>query len=231
VVGASLDTLRHAAKVLLIEANAVTDNPLVFADDGAGGEAGLVSGGNFHAEPVAQVADGMAVAIAEVGAIAERRVAMLIDAGVSRLPPFLAADPGLNSGFMIAHVTAASLASENKSLAHPASVDSLPTSANQEDHVSMATFAARRLQPMIHNTAHILGIELLASAQAIEFLRPLASSEALEQVHALLRAECAPMMEDRYLAPDIERATARVLDGTLARVLRRLDTPALWFPA
>jgi histidine ammonia-lyase len=132
---------------------------------------------------------------------------------------------------MIAHVTAASLASENKSLAHPASVDSLPTSANQEDHVSMATFAARRLQPMIHNTAHILGIELLASAQAIEFLRPLTSSGALEQVHALLRAECAPMMEDRYLAPDIERATALVLDGTLARVLRRLDTPALWFPA
>lgn len=227
VVGASLDTLRHAAKVLLIEANAVTDNPLVFAE----GEGQLISGGNFHAEPVAQVADGMAVAIAEVGAIAERRIAMLIDSGVSRLPPFLAAEPGLNSGFMIAHVTAASLASENKSLAHPASVDSLPTSANQEDHVSMATFAARRLQPMIHNTAHILGIELLASAQAIEFLRPLTSSEALEQVHALLRAECAPMMEDRYLAPDIERATARVLDGTLARVLRRLDTPALWFPA
>lgn len=230
VVGASLDTLRHAAKVLLIEANAVTDNPLVFAE-GEGGAGQLISGGNFHAEPVAQAADGMAVAIAEVGAIAERRIAMLIDSGVSRLPPFLAADPGLNSGFMIAHVTAASLASENKSLAHPASVDSLPTSANQEDHVSMATFAARRLQPMIHNTAHILGIELLASAQAIEFLRPLTSSDALEQVHALLRAECAPMMEDRYLAPDIERATARVLDGTLARVLRTLDTPALWFPA
>lgn len=230
VVGASLDTLRHAAKVLLIEANAVTDNPLVFAQ-GEAGEGQLVSGGNFHAEPVAQAADGMAVAIAEVGAIAERRIAMLIDTGVSRLPPFLAADAGLNSGFMIAHVTAAALASENKSLAHPASVDSLPTSANQEDHVSMATFAARRLQPMIHNTAHILGIELLASAQAIEFLRPLQSSDALEQMHALLRAGTPPMMEDRYLAPDIERATALVLDGTLARVLRRLDTPALWFPA
>ena len=227
VVGASLDNLRHAAKVLLIEANAVTDNPLVFTEEGGQ----LVSGGNFHAEPVAQVADGMAVAIAEVGAIAERRIAMLIDAGVSRLPPFLTPDAGLNSGFMIAHVTAAALASENKSLAHPASVDSLPTSANQEDHVSMATFAARRLQGMIDNTAHILGIELLASAQAVEFLRPLKSSAPLEQVHATLRAQCAPMMEDRYLAPDIERATAMVLDGTVAAVLRQLDTPALWFPA
>jgi histidine ammonia-lyase len=230
VVGACLDTLRHAAKVLLIEANAVTDNPLVFAD-GPDGQGVLVSGGNFHAEPVAQVADGMAIAIAEVGAIAERRIAMLIDTGVSRLPPFLAPDPGLNSGFMIAHVTAASLASENKSLAHPASVDSLPTSANQEDHVSMATFAARRLQPMIHNTAHILGIELLASAQAIEFLRPLATSAALEDAHALLRTQCEPMMQDRYLAPEIERATALVLGGSLARILRKLDTPALWFPA
>ncbi len=223
VVGACLDNLRHAAKVLLIEANAVTDNPLVFAEDGM-----LVSGGNFHAEPVALAADGMAIAIAEVGAIAERRIAMLIDAGVSRLPPFLAQDAGLNSGFMIAHVTAASLASENKSLAHPASVDSLPTSANQEDHVSMATFAARRLQPMIHNTAHILGIELLACAQGIEFLRPLTSSKALESVHALLRKHCAAMMQDRYLAPEIERATALVLDGSLARILRTLDTPALW---
>jgi histidine ammonia-lyase len=230
VVGACLDNMRHAAKVLLTEANAVTDNPLVFAegDDGAGQ---LVSGGNFHAEPVAMAADAMAVAIAEVGAIAERRIAMLIDTGVSRLPPFLASDAGLNSGFMIAHVTAASLASENKSLAHPASVDSLPTSANQEDHVSMATFAARRLQPMIHNTAHILGIELLASAQGIEFLRPLKSSSALEDAHALLRGHCAAMMQDRYLAPEIEQATSLVLDGSLARILRKLDTPALWFPA
>jgi histidine ammonia-lyase len=227
VVGACLDSLRHAAKVLLTEANAVTDNPLVFSD----GEGALVSGGNFHAEPVALAADAMAVAIAEVGAIAERRIAMLIDTGVSRLPPFLTAEPGLNSGFMIAHVTAAALASENKSLAHPASVDSLPTSANQEDHVSMATFAARRLQPMIHNTAHILGIELLASAQGIEFLRPLTSSAALEDAHALLRGHCAAMMQDRYLAPEIERATALVLDGSLARILRKLDTPALWFPA
>ncbi|HSW24528.1 MAG TPA: histidine ammonia-lyase, partial [Burkholderiaceae bacterium] len=141
VVGACLDQLRHAALVLLREANAVTDNPLVCG-------AQLISGGNFHAEPVALACDAMAVAIAEIGAIAERRIAMLIDAGVSRLPAFLTRDAGLNSGFMIAHVTAAALASENKTYAHPASVDSLPTSANQEDHVSMATFAARRLQPM-----------------------------------------------------------------------------------
>jgi histidine ammonia-lyase len=227
VVGACLDQLRHAALVLVREANAVTDNPLVFSEDGV-----LVSGGNFHAEPVALAADAMAVAIAEVGAIAERRIAMLIDASVSRLPAFLSADAGLNSGFMIAHVTAASLASENKSLAHPASVDSLPTSANQEDHVSMATFAARRLQSMIANTAHILGIEWLASAQGIEFLRPLRSSTALEQAHALLRAQCPPMPTDRYLAPDIEQATALVTGGALSAVFRGLEgLPALWIPA
>ena len=232
VVGACLDQLRHAALVLLREANAVTDNPLVFASSGADDAGAIVSGGNFHAEPVALAADAMAIAIAEVGAIAERRIAMLIDAGVSRLPPFLTADPGLNSGFMIAHVTAAALASENKSLAHPASVDSLPTSANQEDHVSMATFAARRLQPMIANTAHILGIELLAAAQGIEFLRPLRSSGALESAHALLRERCAAMPTDRYLAPDIEQATALVRDGSLARVLRTLpELPLLWNPA
>jgi len=232
VVGACLDQLRHAALILLREANAVTDNPLVFAGAAPGDEGAIVSGGNFHAEPVALAADAMALAIAEVGAIAERRIAMLIDAGVSRLPPFLTADPGLNSGFMIAHVTAASLASENKSLAHPASVDSLPTSANQEDHVSMATFAARRLQPMIANTAHILGIELLAAAQGVEFLRPLQSSAALESAHALLRERCPAMPTDRYLAPDIEAATALVQDGSLARVLRTLPgLPALWYPA
>ncbi|WP_043813556.1 aromatic amino acid lyase, partial [Rubrivivax gelatinosus] len=227
VVGACLDQLRHAALVLLREANAVTDNPLVFAEDGA-----LVSGGNFHAEPVALAADAMATAIAEVGAIAERRIAMLIDANVSRLPPFLAREPGLNSGFMIAHVTAAALASENKSLAHPASVDSLPTSANQEDHVSMATFAARRLQPMIANVARILGIEWLAAAQGIEFLRPLASSEPLEAAHALLRAGSPAIDVDRYLAPDIEHASALVADGALGRILHTLrGLPPLWTPA
>jgi histidine ammonia-lyase len=263
VVGACLDQLRHAALVLLREANAVTDNPLVFLDsrgEGSeavrqadatdpalpgrrrrppGGEAAagrfggeIISGGNFHAEPVALACDAMAVAVAEIGAIAERRIAMLIDAGVSRLPPFLTKDAGLNSGFMIAHVTAAALASENKSLAHPASVDSLPTSANQEDHVSMATFAARRLQPMIANTAHILGIEWLAAAQGIEFLRPLTSSAALEQAQALLRAQCPSVEHDRYLAPDIERATRMVTNGALSRVWRTLSgLPALWTPA
>ena len=226
VVGACLDQLRHAARVLLIEANAVTDNPLVFPDDGA-----MISGGNFHAEPVALAADGMALAIAEVGAIAERRIAMLIDSGVSRLPPFLTADAGLNSGFMIAHVTAAALASENKSLAHPASVDSLPTSANQEDHVSMATFAARRLQSMIHNTAHILGIELLAAAQGIEFLRPLKSSAVLEEVHALLRKDVPAHHVDRYLAPDIAHATQLVREGAVAKLLKPLGgLPKLWIP-
>ena len=224
VVGACLDQMRHAARILLIEANAVTDNPLVFADDNA-----MVSGGNFHAEPVALAADGMALAIAEVGAIAERRIAMLIDASVSRLPPFLTADAGLHSGFMIAHVTAAALASENKSMAHPASVDSLPTSANQEDHVSMATFAARRLQAMIGNTAHILGIELLAAAQGVEFLRPLQSSAALEQAHALLRQQIPAMHQDRYLAPDIEHATTLVRNGALSRIFKALPgLPQLW---
>ena len=227
VVGACLDQLRHAALVLLREANAVTDNPLVFAKDGQ-----MISGGNFHAEPVALAADAMANAIAEVGAIAERRIAMLIDSNVSRLPPFLTANAGLNSGFMIAHVTAAALASENKTYAHPASVDSLPTSANQEDHVSMATFAARRLQPMIANVAHILAIEWLAAAQGIEFLRPLQSSAAIEAAHALLRRQCPAMPEDRYIAPDIARATALVHGGELARILRSLpDLPPLWTPA
>ena len=259
VVGACLDQLRHAALVLLREANAVTDNPLVFVQEAGpvlqadaaqaalpgrrgrsqgpqpaagrlGGE--IISGGNFHAEPVALAADAMACAIAEVGAIAERRIAMLIDSSVSRLPPFLTPNAGLNSGFMIAHVTAAALASENKSLAHPASVDSLPTSANQEDHVSMATFAARRLQPMIANVAHILGIELLAAAQGIDFLRPLQSSVPLEAVHAMLRSGCPTMMQDRYLAPDIEAASALVQNGSLARILRSLPgLPTLWQPA
>jgi histidine ammonia-lyase len=225
VVGACLDQLRHAALVLLREANAVTDNPLIVGDT-------LVSGGNFHAEPVALACDAMACAIAEVGAMAERRIAMLIDAGVSRLPPFLTADAGLNSGFMIAHVTAASLASENKSFAHPASVDSLPTSANQEDHVSMATFAARRLQPMIANVANILAIEWLAAAQAIDFLRPLRSSAALERAHASLRARSPRVQRDRFLAPDIEAAQQLVSSGALSGVFRGLrGLPALWVPA
>jgi len=224
VVGACLDQLRHAALVLLREANAVTDNPLVFPEDGA-----MISGGNFHAEPVALACDAMANAIAEVGAIAERRVGMLIDANISRLPPFLTPNAGLNSGFMILHVTAAALASENKTYAHPASVDSLPTSANQEDHVSMATFAARRLQPMIANVTRILAIEWLAAAQGIEFLRPLASSPALESAHALLRAFSPAMMIDRSLAPDIEAAATHIGEGSLTAIFRgRPDMPPLW---
>jgi histidine ammonia-lyase len=209
VMGACLDQMRYAAQVLLREANAVTDNPLVFA----GESAAMVSGGNFHAEPVALAADALAVAIAEIGAIAERRVAMLVDTVVSRLPPFLTPDAGLNSGFMIVHVTAAALASENKSLAHPASVDSLPTSANQEDHVSMATFAARRLGPMLRNTAHIVAIELLAAAQGIEFLRPLRTAPALEDVLRLVRSVSPAMLQDRSLARDIEAVHHLVAAG------------------
>lgn len=227
VMGACLDQLRYCAEVLLREANAVTDNPLVFPDDGA-----LISGGNFHAEPVALAADAMAVAIAEVGAIAERRIAMLIDTSVSRLPAFLCVEPGLHSGFMIAHVTAAALASENKSLAHPASVDSLPTSANQEDHVSMATFAARRLQAMIDNVAHIIAIEWLAAVQGIEFLRPLHSSQVLEQAIALLRGKISRMTEDRIIAHDVQTAYTLIRKGHLAQILlspaELMDYEAFW---
>jgi histidine ammonia-lyase len=220
VMGACLDLLQRAADTLAIEANAVSDNPLIF-DDGAG-EFRVISGGNFHAEPVAFAADTLALAIAEIGALSERRIALLIDTTISRLPAFLVPIPGLNSGFMIAHVTAAALASENKSLAHPASVDSLPTSANQEDHVSMATFAARRLTDMAHNTAHIVGIELLCAAQGIEFHRPLRSSPVLEQVHTRLRRDVPFYAEDRYLAPDIEAAQALVLSGELDFAARHL---------
>jgi histidine ammonia-lyase len=202
---------------LLIEANAVTDNPLLFPDDGA-----IISGGNFHAEPVAFAADTLALAIAEIGALSERRIALLIDANLSGLPAFLVREPGLNSGFMIAHVTAAALASENKSLAHPASVDSLPTSANQEDHVSMATFAARRLDQMAHNTSVIVGIELLAAAQGIEFHRPLRTSGHLEHVHAQLREQVAPYDADRFFAPDIEAARRMVVNGELSASCKEL---------
>ena len=210
VMGACLDQMRYATQVLVREANAVTDNPLVFAESGT-----LLSGGNFHAEPVALVADALAVVIAEIGAISERRVAMLVDTVTSRLPAFLTPEPGLNSGFMIVHVTAASLASENKSLAHPASVDSLPTSANQEDHVSMATFAARRLQAMLRNTEYIVAIELLSAAQGIEFLRPLKSSAVLEGILKLVRTESPAMMVDRSLAGDMERVRSLVSEGRI----------------
>jgi histidine ammonia-lyase len=219
VMGAAMDLIANAGRTLLIEANAVTDNPLLFPEDGA-----IISGGNFHAEPVAFAADTLALAIAEVGALSERRIALLIDANLSGLPAFLVKEPGLNSGFMIAHVTAAALASENKSLAHPASVDSLPTSANQEDHVSMATFAARRLDQMAHNTSVIVGIELLAAAQGIEFHRPLQSSEHLEHVHAQLRRTVAPYDADRFFAPDIEAARRMVVQGELSASCKELFT-------
>ncbi|HRP95314.1 MAG TPA: histidine ammonia-lyase [Rhodocyclaceae bacterium] len=211
VMGACLELIRSAAATLAIEANAVSDNPLVFVD-AAGGGADILSGGNFHAEPVAFAADTLALALAEVGALSERRIALLIDASLSGLPPFLVADAGLNSGFMIAHVTAAALASENKTLAHPASVDSLPTSANQEDHVSMATFAARKLADLALNVRHIIAIELLAAAQGIDFRRPLTSSAALETAHATIRAHVPFYDHDRVFAPDIA-AIERLIDA------------------
>ncbi|VTU15539.1 Histidine ammonia-lyase [Variovorax sp. PBL-H6] len=226
VMGACLDNLAHAARVLRIEANAASDNPLVF-DNGD-----VISGGNFHAEPVAFAADIIALAVAEIGAISERRMALLLDSGLSGLPPFLVRDGGVNSGFMIAQVTAASLASENKSLAHPASVDSLPTSANQEDHVSMATFAARRLAEMVENTAVVVGIEAMAAAQGIELKRGsmkptlgtgvsslppegaqpalgrpgggLKSSALLEAEFTAIRQRVAFIDQDHFMAPDIE---------------------------
>jgi len=198
VMGACLDQWRHVAGLLLTEANAVSDNPLVFADEGE-----ILSGGNFHAEPVAFAADNLALVLAETGALSERRIALLMDAHLSELPPFLVEDGGVNSGFMIAQVTAAALASENKSLAHPASVDSLPTSANQEDHVSMATFAARRLTPMAGNTSAIVAIELLAAAQGIEFRAPLTTSPQLARAFALVREQARFWDRDRAFAPDL----------------------------
>jgi histidine ammonia-lyase len=203
--------------VLEIEANATSDNPLVFAETGE-----VLSGGNFHAEPVAFAADILALAIAEIGGLAERRIALLVDANLSGLPPFLVRDGGVNSGFMIAHVTAAALASENKSLAHPASVDSLPTSANQEDHVSMATNGARRLHDMAANTATIVGIEAAAAVQGIEFHRPLRSSDALEAQVEDIRTRVAPYERDRFFAPDIEAMSRWAADAPRPAPVRAL---------
>ena len=208
VMGACLDVMRAAARTLETEANGVSDNPLVFAETGE-----ILSGGNFHAEPVALAADTLAIACAEIGALAERRIALLIDASISRLPPFLVKESGLNSGFMVAQVTAASLASENKTLAHPASVDSLPTSANQEDHVSMATFAARRLADIADNCAGIVAIELLAAAQGVDFRAPLHTSAALQAAIAKVRSVAAHYATDRYFAPDIEAVKGLVAAG------------------
>ncbi len=209
VMGACLDQIRHSAGILAIEANAVSDNPLVFSDT-----CDIISGGNFHAEPVAMAADNLALAIAEIGALSERRLALLIDTHMSKLPPFLVEKGGLNSGFMIAQVTAAALASENKSHAHPACVDSLPTSANQEDHVSMAAFAARRLADMAENSVGVVAIELLAACQGIDFRAPLKTSRLLEQAKAMLRKEVSFYDQDRYFAPDIKKSADLVASGS-----------------
>ena len=212
VLGAAVDLLRGAARTLEIEANAVTDNPLVLVESGE-----IVSGGNFHAEPVAFAADQIAIAIAEMGSIAQRRVALMVDPTLSfDLPPFLTPAPGLNSGLMIAEVTSAALMSENKHLANPCSTDSTPTSANQEDHVSMAAHAARRLARMNANLASILGIEALCAAQGVEFRAPLVTSPALAKVVAALRERVPALDTDRYLADDLQRAAELVTSGTLA---------------
>lgn len=212
VMGAALHVLRQAATTLEIEANGVSDNPLIFADTDE-----ALSGGNFHAEPVAFAADMIALAVCEIGSIAERRIAMLVDPALSGLPAFLTPRPGLNSGFMIPQVTAAALVSENKQRAYPASVDSIPTSANQEDHVSMAAHGARRLADMVANAEAVLGIELLAAVQGCEFHAPLASSAALEAARALLRAKVPALDEDRHFHPDMECANALIRSGALAR--------------
>jgi histidine ammonia-lyase len=215
VMGACSDQIEAARAILLREANGVTDNPLVFTGHGEA-PAEVLSGGNFHAEPVAFAADNLALAVAEIGALSERRIALLIDATLSGLPPFLVRDGGVNSGFMIAHVTAAALASENKLLAHPASVDSLPTSANQEDHVSMATFAARKLGDICANTAIILAIELLAAAQGVDLRAPHLTSARLQGVMREIRSRVPHYDIDHYLAPDIAAMTSAVNDGVIA---------------
>lgn len=214
VMGACLSHLQYTCQTLMTEANGVSDNPLIFPE-----EKDIISGGNFHAEPVAMAADALAVAIAEIGSISERRIALLVDPHFNGgLPAFLINNPGINSGFMMAHVTATALVSENKSLAHPASVDSIPSSANQEDHVSMATYAGNRLQQMTANTATVVGIELLSASQGIELRRPLLSSPQLEKLHALIRDKVDFYAEDRFFAPDIQAATELVKAGAISEL-------------
>jgi histidine ammonia-lyase len=210
VMGAALDLLRQAATTLATEANGVSDNPLIFPDADE-----ALSGGNFHAEPVAFAADMIALALCEIGSITERRIAMLVDASLSGLPAFLSPKPGLNSGFMIPQVTAAALVSENKQRAYPASVDSIPTSANQEDHVSMAAHGARRLLEMAANAQSVVAIELLAATQGVDFHAPLASSAALEGVRQRLRRDVPMLGDDRYFHPDMEAAIALVRSGAV----------------
>lgn len=214
VMGACLTQLRQAAEVLLVEANAVSDNPLVFAQENE-----VVSGGNFHAEPVAMAADNIALAIAEIGALSERRIALMMDKHMSQLPPFLVRNGGVNSGFMIAQVTAAALASENKALSHPHSVDSLPTSANQEDHVSMAPAAGRRLWEMASNTRGVLAVEWLAACQGIDLREGLKSSPLLEQARQALREHVAHYDDDRFFAPDIDKAMQLLEEGRLVGLM------------
>jgi len=210
VMGAVLDLLRHAAATLMTEANGVTDNPLIFAESNE-----ALSGGNFHAEPVAFAADILAIAVCEIGSLSERRIALLNNPTLSGLPAFLTQQPGLNSGFMVAQVAAAALVAENKQCAHPASVDSIPTSANQEDHVSMSAHGARRLAAMAENGANIVAIELLAAAQGCDFHTPMTSSAPLERVRARLRERVPKLDHDRYLAPDITVAADIVRSGGL----------------
>lgn len=222
VMGACLQQIRNSADIYVVEANSVSDNPLVFADDGD-----IISAGNFHAEPIAMASDNLALAIAEIGSLSERRMALLIDSGLSKLPPFLVNNGGVNSGFMIAQVTAAALASENKSLAHPACVDSLPTSANQEDHVSMATFAGRRLKEMAENTRGILAVELLAAAQGLDFRAPLVSSVLIESAKAELRERVTFYDKDRYFAPDIAQANQLLLEAAHNKLIPAQLLPSL----
>jgi histidine ammonia-lyase len=222
VMGACLDLLRQAAAALRTEANAVSDNPLIFADTDE-----ALSGGNFHGQPVAFAADIIALAICEIGSLAERRIAHLVDPALSGLPAFLTSNPGLNSGFMIAQVTAAALAAENKQRACPASVDSIPTSANQEDHVSMAAHGARRLAPMAESALSIVGIELLAAAQACDFHSPLRSSAALEALRTRLRREVPGLDDDRFFHPDIVAATKLVRDGAVVEAAGEINLPGV----
>lgn len=214
VMGACLTQIRHVAEVLRVEANAVSDNPLVFAAEGD-----VISGGNFHAEPVAMAADNLALAIAEIGALSERRISLMMDKHMSQLPPFLVANGGVNSGFMIAQVTAAALASENKALAHPHSVDSLPTSANQEDHVSMAPAAGKRLWEMADNVRGILAVEWLGACQGLDFREERKTSTKLEQARAALRERVAHYEQDRFFAPDIEAASELLASRCLSALL------------
>ncbi|MFC7460238.1 histidine ammonia-lyase [Hydrogenophaga defluvii] len=223
VMGACLDVLHHAASLLETEANGVSDNPLIFSADN-GGEA--LSGGNFHAEPVAFAADMIAMAICEIGSLAERRIAMLVDPALSGLPAFLTPKPGLNSGFMIPQVTAAALVSENKQRAYPASVDSIPTSANQEDHVSMAAHGARRLAPMAENAMAVIAIEWLCAAQGCDFHAPLTTSAPLAAVHAALRAQVPHLSDDRHIQPDMQAAIEMVRSGALIAAARA-ELPAI----